>query len=68
VTGGAPPSNTGGGLFVPRTAGGSRPRAGIGARSRGIQAPVPSNGSGNTRVTAKLASGKSQDEFRKMLG
>ena len=58
-----------GGLFVPRTAAASKPRAGLGrARKPGIGASKHrGGGTDETQETAK-SGGKGQDDFRKMLG
>ncbi|KIO06213.1 hypothetical protein M404DRAFT_8926 [Pisolithus tinctorius Marx 270] len=65
-----PPVKTGGAMFVPRTAV-SRPRAGLGrARKPGIgSAAVAANrGGGKSTAASGDQAGKSQDDFRKMLG
>ncbi|KAI6030527.1 hypothetical protein F5J12DRAFT_296247 [Pisolithus orientalis] len=65
-----PPVKTGGAMFVPRTAV-SRPRAGLGrARKPGIgSAAVAANrGRGQSTASSGGQAGKSQNDFRKMLG
>ncbi|KAI6145673.1 hypothetical protein EDD17DRAFT_1653003 [Pisolithus thermaeus] len=65
----APPTRTGGAMFVPRTAV-SRPRAGLGRPRKpgiGSVATVNSSGGGNSILSGDQT-GKSQDDFRKMLG
>ncbi|KAI6044840.1 hypothetical protein EDC04DRAFT_2560886 [Pisolithus marmoratus] len=67
-SGAAPPVKTGGAVFVPRTAV-SRPRAGLGRpRKPGIGSAATANRSGGISTSSGDKTGKSQDDFRKMLG
>ncbi|KAI6122456.1 hypothetical protein EDD16DRAFT_1570902 [Pisolithus croceorrhizus] len=66
--GAAPPTKTGGAMFVPRTAV-SRPRAGLGRpRKPGIGSAATVSSSGGNSFLSGDQTGKSQDDFRKMLG
>ncbi|KAI6014828.1 hypothetical protein BKA83DRAFT_4345131 [Pisolithus microcarpus] len=67
-SGAAPPTKTGGAMFVPRTAT-SRPRAGLGRpRKPGIGSAATANKSGGNSISRGDQTGKSQNDFRKMLG
>jgi len=62
----APPPNAGG-LFVPRRAAVSRPRAGLGhTRAAAVVRPTSSSSSSGAKETK--ATSKGQDDFRKLLG
>jgi RNA recognition motif-containing protein len=64
----APPAKTGG-LFVPRTAAVSRPRAGLGqTRKPGIGAKMTATATPSTStMSSQPQQGRGQDDFRKML-
>ncbi|KAL5519977.1 hypothetical protein ACEPAG_1637 [Sanghuangporus baumii] len=53
--------------FIPRNAA-ARPRAGLGSLKKPKQNPVDTGASGNTQQGSVSKSGKSQDDFRKLLG
>lgn len=53
--------------FIPRNAV-SRPRAGLGSSKRATQTPVLTSVSSSGQESSELKSGKSQDDFRKLLG
>lgn len=59
-----------GGLFVPRRAAVSRPRAGLGHARAAVasKSTTQDRGAASQASSSKAASGKGQDDFRKMLG
>lgn len=66
----AAPIPKAGGLFVPRRAAASRPRAGLGhTRAAAVMGPPTSSASSSgTKETSTKATSKGQDDFRKLLG
>ncbi|KIK08003.1 hypothetical protein K443DRAFT_1909 [Laccaria amethystina LaAM-08-1] len=65
----APPPKAGG-LFVPRRAAVSRPRAGLGHARAAVasKSTTQDRGAASQASSSKASSGKGQDDFRKMLG
>ncbi|KAJ8519001.1 hypothetical protein ONZ45_g3994 [Pleurotus djamor] len=65
----APTPKAAGGLFVPRRAAVSRPRAGLGHSRAPKAAPATTQASSTaSSASARPANAKGQDDFRKMLG
>lgn len=58
------------GLFVPRRAAVSRPRAGLGHARAAVTSisTTQDRGAASQASSSKASSGKGQDDFRKMLG
>ncbi|KAF8349290.1 hypothetical protein F5887DRAFT_945363 [Amanita rubescens] len=56
-----------GGLFVPRRAGPSRPKAGLGHVKSAAQQKKSGNGDKSTTFVKSQGEGRGQDDFRKML-
>ena len=56
-----------GGLFVPRRAGPSRPKAGLGHVKSAAQQKKSGNGDKSTTFVKSQGEGRGQDDFRRML-